>query len=92
MLSGGGSPGNGRLVGPLRLLIGSMAVARFQPFEVSVPQAVPDTRTLAHVADLVGSGNLRPLIDRTFPLEDAAAAIRYVETEHPRGKVIITIG
>ena len=92
VLSGGGSPGNGRLVGPLRLLIGSMAVARFQPFEVTVPQAVPDTRTLAHVADLVGSGNLRPLIDRTFPLEDAAAAIRYVETEHPRGKVIITIG
>jgi NADPH:quinone reductase-like Zn-dependent oxidoreductase len=32
------------------------------------------------------------LIDRTFPLEDAAAAIRYVETEHPRGKVVLTIG
>jgi hypothetical protein len=31
------------------------------------------------------------LIDRTFSLEDAAAAIRYVETDHPRAKVIITI-
>ena len=91
VLSGGGTPGNGRFVGPLRLLIGAMAVARFQPFEVTVPQAVPDSRTLAHVADLVGAGSLRPLIDRTFPLEDAAAAIRYVETEHPRGKVVLTI-
>ena len=91
VLSGGGTPGNGRLVGPLRLLIGAMAVARLQPFEVTVPQAVPDSRTLAHVADLVGSGSLQPLIDRTFPLEDAAAAIRYVETEHPRGKVVLTI-
>ena len=45
VLSGGGTPGNGRLVGPLRLIIGSMAVARLQPFEVTVPQAVPDART-----------------------------------------------
>ena len=31
------------------------------------------------------------MIDRTFVLEDAAAALRYVETEHPRGKVVLTI-
>jgi NADPH:quinone reductase-like Zn-dependent oxidoreductase len=91
VLSGGGTPGNGRFVGPLRLLIGAMAVARFQPFEVTVPQSLPDARTLAHIADLVVSGSLRPLIDRTFPLEDAAVAVRYVETEHPRGKVVLTI-
>jgi NADPH:quinone reductase-like Zn-dependent oxidoreductase len=69
-----------------------MAVARFQPFEVTVPQAVPDARTLAHVADLVVSGNLRTLIDRTFPLEDASAALRHVETEHPQGKVVLVTG
>jgi NADPH:quinone reductase-like Zn-dependent oxidoreductase len=51
---------------------------------------VPDARTLAHVADLVVSGSLRPLIDRTYSLEDAAAALRYVETEHPRGEVVLT--
>lgn len=90
VLSGGGTPGTGRFVGPMRLLIGAMAVARFQPFAVTVPQAVPNSRTLAHIADLVGSGSLRPLIDRTFPLQDAAEAIRYVETEHPRGKVVLT--
>lgn len=91
VLSGGGTPGNGRLAGPLRLLIGAMAVARFQPFEVKVPQSMPDARTLAHVADLVVSDGLRPLIDRTFALEDAAAALRYVETEHPQGKVVLTL-
>ena len=90
VLSGGGTPGNGRFIGPLRLLIEAQVVSRFQPFEITVPQAMPDSRTLAHTADLVGAGNLRPLIDRTFPLQDAAAAIRYVETEHPRGKVILT--
>lgn len=89
VLSGGGTPGSGRFVGPMRLLIGATAVARLQPFAVAVPQAVPDSGTLAHIADLVGSGSLRPLIDRTFPLQDAAACIRYVETEHPRGKVVL---
>ena len=91
VLSGGGTPGNGRLVGPVRLLIGAMVVARFQPFVVTLPQSVPDVRTLARVTDLVESGRLRPLIDRVFPLEDAAAAVRYVETEHPQGKVVLAI-
>jgi len=91
VLSGGGRPGEGRVVGPLRLLMGAMAVARFQPFEVAVPQSVPTTLTLQRVAELAASGVLSPVIDRTFALEEAAAAVRYVETEHPRGKVVITI-
>ena len=33
---------------------------------------------------------LIPAIDRTYPLADIAEAIRYVETEHARAKVVIT--
>ena len=89
VLSGGGVPGEGRLVGPLRLLMGAMAAARFQPFEVRIPQSVPTTDILERVANLVVTERLRPVIDRTFRLEEAAAAIRYVETEHARAKVVI---
>jgi NADPH:quinone reductase-like Zn-dependent oxidoreductase len=91
VLSGGGRPGEGRVVGPLRLLMGTMAVARFQPFEVAVPQSVPTTLMLERIAELAASGVLSPVIDQTFTLKEAAAAVRYVETEHPRGKVAITI-
>ena len=91
VLSGGGTSGEGRIVGPLRLLIGAMAVARFQPFEVVVPESVPTTDTLERIADLVATGQLRPVVDRTFALEEAAAAVRYVETEHARAKVVITV-
>jgi NADPH:quinone reductase-like Zn-dependent oxidoreductase len=91
VLSGGGSSGEGRVVGPLRLLLGATAAARFLPFEVVVPQAVPTTATLERIAGVVGSGALTPVIDRTFPLEEAAAAVRYVETEHARAKVVITV-
>jgi hypothetical protein len=31
-----------------------------------------------------------PVIDRRFPLENAADAIRYMETEHTSGKVVLT--
>lgn len=92
VLSGGGRPGEGRLVGPLRLLMGAIAVARFQPFEVTVPQTVPTTATLERVADLLASDALSPVIDRTFALEETAAALRYVETDHARAKVVITTG
>ena len=36
------------------------------------------------------AGKLIPAIDRTYPLAETAEAIRYVETEHARAKVVIT--
>jgi NADPH:quinone reductase-like Zn-dependent oxidoreductase len=41
--------------------------------------------------ELIEAGNVRPVIDRTYPLSQAADAIRYVETGHARGKVVITV-
>ena len=78
-------------MGPLRLLVGAAAATRFLPFEVVLPQAVPATATLERTADLIASGQVKSLIDRTFPLEETAAAVRYVETEHARAKVVITV-
>ena len=46
---------------------------------------------LQAVADLVESGALTPVVDRTFDLVEAADAIRYLEQGHPRGKVVVTI-
>jgi hypothetical protein len=40
---------------------------------------------------MVAGGRLRPVVERTFSLEDAAAAVRQVETEHARGKVVVTV-
>ncbi len=91
VLSGGGTSGEGRIVGPLRLLLAATAAARFLPFEVVVPRAVPTTAILERIAGVIGSGHVKPVIDRTFPLEETAAAVRYIETEHARAKVVITV-
>lgn len=46
---------------------------------------------LAKVAELVDSGTIKPQIDRIFTLEQAAEALEYLKTGHPRGKVVIKI-
>lgn len=46
---------------------------------------------MAHIRDLAEAGALRAIIDRTFPIERAAEAHRYVEDGRKRGNVVITI-
>jgi len=40
---------------------------------------------------MMQSGNVKPVIDRTYPLSQIADAIRYLEQGHARGKVIIAV-
>jgi NADPH:quinone reductase-like Zn-dependent oxidoreductase len=54
----------------------------------SSTQESPDA--LAHLADLLATGALRPYIDRRFPLSNVAEAHRYVKTARKRGNIIIT--
>jgi NADPH:quinone reductase-like Zn-dependent oxidoreductase len=91
VLSGGGNSGEGRILGPMRLLVGAMALAQFQPFEVRAPESVPTMDLLEQVAGMVAAGQFRPVVERTFLLDQTAAAVRHVEIEHTRGKVVITV-
>ena len=47
-----------------------------------------DLRTLS---DLLSAGKVKSVIDRCYPLEETAKAIRYLEDGHARGKVVITV-
>ncbi len=53
--------------------------------------AVPNSQTLATLKELIETGKVTPVIDRTYPLSDTPAAFQYLEKEHARGKVVITI-
>lgn len=46
---------------------------------------------MALIRDLAETGRLKAIIDRTFPLENAAESHRYVEEGRKRGSVVITI-
>jgi len=40
---------------------------------------------------LIETGKYRPVIDRTYPLEQVVDATRYVETEQKTGNVVLTV-
>jgi len=46
---------------------------------------------LATLRDLVEARKVTAVIDRTYPLSETAAAIRYVQHGHARGKVVIAV-
>jgi NADPH:quinone reductase-like Zn-dependent oxidoreductase len=46
---------------------------------------------LIAIKDLLEARKIIPVIDRRYPLHETAEAIRYVETLHARGKVIINV-
>lgn len=43
------------------------------------------------IKELLETGKVVPVIDRRYPLRETAEAIRYLETLHARGKVIINV-
>jgi NADPH:quinone reductase-like Zn-dependent oxidoreductase len=46
---------------------------------------------LVVLRQLVNDGHVSPVIDRLYPLAGAGEAIRYVESRHARGKVVISV-
>lgn len=54
-----------------------------------VRYAKPDLRTLA---ELIEAGKYRPVVDRTYALDDIVDAHLYVETHQKTGNVILTVG
>jgi len=51
----------------------------------------PDGAELAKIAELVENASIRPVIDRVFPFDEADEALRYAETGHARGKVVVSL-
>jgi NADPH:quinone reductase-like Zn-dependent oxidoreductase len=46
---------------------------------------------LVFLKELIEAGKLRPLIDRQYPLSEAAAAVRYLGSGQARAKVVINV-
>ncbi len=70
------------LLGPL--------ISRIGRGRVALLAAGPSREVLTHLAELLEAGTIAPVIDRCYPLEEAAAAIRRLGENQARGKIIIT--
>ena len=91
ILSGGGVSSGGSLVGPIGLVVRGQLLSRFVSQRVITLSAAPSRENLDTLRELAESGALTPVIDRTLPLSETAEAIRYVEQEHARAKVVLNV-
>ena len=89
IMNGGGSPG--RVIGAVGSILRAAVVNLFVRQTITMVPTKWSRDDLLAVSELVDAGTLAPVIDRTYPLVDTAAALRYVEAGHAGGKVVITV-
>ncbi len=51
----------------------------------------PSTGDLNYMKELFEAGKVVPIIDRRYPLDEVAEALRYLGEGHAKGKVVITV-
>jgi NADPH:quinone reductase-like Zn-dependent oxidoreductase len=85
-----GGEGGGRWLGVGRQLRAAL-VSPFLRQRLGTFIAVTRHADLVALKELVEQGKVTPVIDRSYPLDDAAAAVDHLTQGHPRGKVVLTI-
>jgi NADPH:quinone reductase-like Zn-dependent oxidoreductase len=53
--------------------------------------AIGNQKGMRLIAELAADGTLKPVIDRSYRLEQTAEAFKYVEQGHKKGNVVITV-
>jgi NADPH:quinone reductase-like Zn-dependent oxidoreductase len=91
VMIGGGGPNDQGLIGPLANPIKAMLLSPFVSQEMGMMMADTSQKDLTILADMMQSGKVKPVIDRTYKLSEVPAAIAYLEEGHARGKVVITL-
>ena len=83
--------GGGRWFGPMGRLVSSMLLAPFVSQKIGSKTAKASAEDLETLRTMIEAGELRPVIEQTYPLSETPEAIRRVETAHVRGKLAITV-
>lgn len=85
---------SGTGAGGLAFMLRLMAPAVLDPFvkqRLRRPLSTPKRADLEALAAMVTDGSVRPVVERTWKLEETAAAMRLIEGGHSRGKVVVAV-
>ena len=79
------------VLGSLAPALGTDRPPRASGKKVIAGVAAPNADDMQLLARLASTGELRPVIDRSYPLENAAQAHAYVDTGRKRGSVVLSV-
>jgi NADPH:quinone reductase-like Zn-dependent oxidoreductase len=86
----GGETG-GRWLGGFDRGLRAPLLSRFVGQQLATFMCSENAADLLVLADLIKSGKVTPVIDKTYPLSQTPDAIRHMQEGHARGKLVITI-
>jgi NADPH:quinone reductase-like Zn-dependent oxidoreductase len=85
-----GAPKGSRLLGPLdhivKVRLASLRASQKVAFFISKAR----NQDLVVLQELLAAGTVTPVVERTYPLPEAADALRYLGEGHARGKLVVT--
>jgi NADPH:quinone reductase-like Zn-dependent oxidoreductase len=80
------------MIGPLARAFWAGLLSRFGSQKLVGLLTRSSKEDLGIVQELIASGKVTPVVDRTYKLSEVPEAIRYLEEGHARGKVVIAVG
>ncbi len=86
-----GGEGGGRVLGGLQRQLTVLALSPFVRQRLTTFVSVTKADDLATVADLAARGEIRPVIDTTFPLDAMPDAMRALVRGEVLGKIVIAV-
>jgi len=87
----GGEGGNRWTGGFIERLLGAAILSAFSSQKLIGLSSKTSQEALQALREVIEAGHLTPVIDRTYPLAEAPAAIRYLTGGHASGKVVVTV-
>ena len=86
-----GGETDGRLLGGFDRQVRALLLSPFVGQKLGTFVCSENHEDMLVLKELIDAGNITPVIDRTYALGQAPAAIRYVKDGRARGKVVITV-
>ncbi len=88
---GAGGTSDNWMIAPLARALKALVLSWFVSQKQVMVLAKPSKEDLTVMRELMESGKVTPVIDRSYSLSEVPEAIRYLEAGHARGKVVITV-
>ncbi len=77
--------------GGMRYVIKAFLISMFSRQQGTMFMATTNTKDLTIIKEYIEAGQVKPVIDKSYPLEEVPAALRYMAEQHAQGKIVIKI-